>query len=164
MSDPTHPKPGDLSINAEGLAVVDVTPEEIGRYLKFREGADKAITCIENLKPEDIERAGLNPATVQETITLIADYRRASELLPSAEKLAELLYETKMHRAHHISLNFGELAAQSRRRGERNPNGAEILGALKGLLDYHYGPAQKGAATRAKNKANPVAEQPAKPE
>jgi hypothetical protein len=164
MSDPTHPKPGDLSINAEDLAVVDVTPEEIGRYLKFHEGADKAIACIENLKPEDIERAGLNPATVQATIALIADYRRANELLPPAQKLAELLYETKMHRAHHISLNFGELAAQARRRGERNANGAEILGALKDLLDYHYGPAQKGAAKRAKSKAPPVAEQPAKPE
>ena len=163
MSDPTHPKPGDLSINAEDLAVVNVTPEVIRSYLKFHDGVEKAISCIENLKPIDIERAGLNPATVQDTLTLLADYRRACELLPAAEKLAELLYETKMHRAHHISLNFGELAAQARRRGERNAKGAEILGALKDLLDYHYGPAQKGAATRAKSKANPTAGQPAKP-
>lgn len=163
MSDPTHPKPGDLSIVAEDLAVTNVPPEVIRGYLKFHEGVDKAISCVENLKPIDIERAGLNPATIADTLTLLADYRRACELLPAAEKLAELLYETKMHRAHHISLNFGELATQARRRGERNANGDEILGALKDLLDYHYGPAQKGANTRAKNKAAPATPQPAMP-
>ncbi|HZF51334.1 MAG TPA: hypothetical protein VE093_21905 [Polyangiaceae bacterium] len=68
-----------------------------------------------------------------------------------------------MHRAHHVSLNFGELAAQARRRGERNANGDEILGALKDLLDYHYGPAQKAANTRAKMKASPASQQPARP-
>jgi hypothetical protein len=163
MSDPTHPKPGDLSINAEDLAVVNVTPEVIRSYLKFHDGVEKAISCIENLKPLDIERAGLNPATVQDTLTLLADYRRACELLPAAEKLAELIYETKMHRAHHISLNFGELATQARRRGERNANGDEILGALKDLLDYHYGPGKKAASTRAKAKAAPASQQPARP-
>ncbi len=163
MSDPTHPKPGDLSIVAEDLAVINVPPEVIRGYLKFRDGVEKAISCVENLKTIDIERAGLNPATVQETLTLLADHRRACELLPAAEKLAELIYETKMHRAHHISLNFGELATQARRRGERNANGDEILGALKDLLDYHYGPAQKGANTRAKNKAAPTTQQPAMP-
>lgn len=161
MSDP-KPKPGDLICNAEGLAVIDVTPEEINHYIKFRDGVEKALTCVECLKPEDIKRAGLNPATVQETLDLISDYRRATELHPVSEKLTELLYETKMHRAHRISLNLGELAAQTRRRGEREPNGAEILGPLKDLLDYQFGPGKKAAATRAKGRSAPEGQQ--KPE
>jgi hypothetical protein len=159
MSDPTQYKVGDLTVSAEGVAVIKVTPEEIQRYIKFRDGVEKAITCVETLKAEDIKRAGLNPVTVQETVELIAEYRHMCELHPVAERLTEMLYDTKMNRAHRISLNFGELASQGRRRGERDPNGAEILGPLMDLLDYQFGPGKKGASTRAKLRAKAEGEQ-----
>lgn len=164
MTNFKNPKPGDPGVDASDIALVDITPDEIRAYIKFRAGIERALACLENLKPEDIDRAGLNPKTVQETLELIADYRRASELHPAAAKLAEMLYETKMERAHRISLNLGELAAQGRRRGERAPNGGEILGPLADLLDYQYGFAKKSAATRAKkakaSQAAPGAQQP----
>lgn len=160
MSDPTKPKVGDLAVSAEGIAVMKVTPEEIQRYIKFRDGVEKAMVCVENLKPEHIKRAGLNPATVQETIELIVEYRETDELFPVAQRLTEMLYDTKMNRAHRISLNFGELASQTRRRGEREPNGAEILGPLMDLLDYQFGPGKKGASTRAKLRANGEGDEP----
>jgi hypothetical protein len=160
MSDPTKPKVGDLAVSVEGVAVTKVTPEEIQRYIKLRDGAEKAMVCVETVKPEDIKRAGLNPVTVQDTIELIAEYRHMDELFPVAERLTAMIYDTKMNRGHRISLNFGELAAQARRRGERDPNGAEILGPLLDLLDYQYGPGKKGALTRAKLRANAEGEEP----
>lgn len=150
MADPKHAKPGDPVIDASDLDLVDVTPDDIRGFIKFHEGVEKAIACVATLKPEDIKRAGLNPDTVQETVALFVDYERASELYPASAKLTEMLYETKMERAHRVSLNLGELASQGRRRGERDPKGGEILGRLQDLLDYQYGPAIKSAATRAK--------------
>src|SRR5262245_33205523 len=105
---------------------------------------------IERLKPEEIERAGLNLQVVQRAIALIAEYRHAGALQPAAEKLAELLYETKMDRGHQISLLIGEITTQARRRGERDPKGAEILGPFADLMEYQYGPANKAAATKAR--------------
>lgn len=45
------------------------------------------------------------------------------------------------------------LPVQAKRRAERSPNGAEILGPLTDMLQYQLGPAYKGAATKAKAKA-----------
>jgi hypothetical protein len=64
----------------------------------------------------------------------------------------------KFNRGHQLSLLFGELAMQGRRRGERDPHGAEILGPLADLFEYQYGPANKAAATREKEKAKAAKE------
>jgi hypothetical protein len=133
------------------LAVIDVTTEEIAKFIKFHEGVGLALANIERLKPEEIARAGINADDFQHLLALIGDYRRADEVLPSAEKLVELLFETKLERAHRISLLLGEICAQARRRAARVPNGGEILGPLQDLLNYQYGPARQAAATRAKN-------------
>jgi hypothetical protein len=55
----------------------------------------------------------------------------------------------RLDRSHQVSL-LGEIATQARRRGERAPNGAGILGPLADLFEYQYGPANKAVATRAK--------------
>jgi len=150
MGTPEHPVPGDRIIDASDLVMKDITPEVISSLIKFRAGADKAIENIERLKPLEIARAGLNEGDVVRLISLAAEHRRTVELLPAAEKLVELLYETQYDRAHEISLLFGEMCSQARRRAARSPNGGEILGPLEDLFDYQCGPAIKAAATRAK--------------
>lgn len=161
MSDPKSPTPGDLVIDASDLKVVDITPEHISKLTKLHAGADKALDNIERLKPIEIQRAGINPEAVANAIAAIADYRRARSLIPAVEKLLELLRETQFQRGHDVSLLLGEIATQARRRGDRDPLGAEILGPLADLLAYQYGPANKGAATRRKKKPKPGAEPPA---
>jgi hypothetical protein len=156
MSNPKTPTPGDLVIDASDVHVVDITPEQISKLTKLHAGADKALDNIERLKPAEIQRAGINPEAITRAIAAIADYRRARALLPAVEKLLELLRETQFQRGHDISRLLGEIATQARRRGDRDPHGAEILGPLADLLAYQYGPANKGAATRRKKKAKPT--------
>ncbi len=150
---PKHPVIGDQHIDATDIELINVTPDIIRSYVKFRAGADKAMANVERLKPEDIERAGINEKAIQLLTVLIKDYRYANELLPPVEKLAEKLYETKLERAHRISQLFGEICAQVRRRAERDPKGAEILGPFEDLLTYKLAPAKKAVATREKAKA-----------
>jgi hypothetical protein len=153
MKDPQNPQPGDLVIDASQLDVVDMASDMINNLIKVRDGIEKAVANVERLKPEEMRRAGINPMEVDRVRDLMAQYRRAEALLPAARKLAELVYETKVYRGHEISQILGEIAAQARRRGERAPDGAEILGPLEELFEYQYGPAKKAVATRDKAKA-----------
>ncbi len=150
MSDPKNPIKGDLVIDASDVTAVDLTPEQIRRALKLRDGAPKAIKNILNLTPELIARAGLSPDAVASLGALYQDNRRAAALRGPSEKLAELMYETEIDTGHKISLLLGEMAAQARRRAERDPHGDEILAAIEELLAYQYGPAQKGVQTKKK--------------
>ncbi|UQA62113.1 hypothetical protein [Polyangium aurulentum] len=158
MSDPKNPVPGDQIIDASDIELVDITPEEIQKFLKIRDGIDKAMANVLRLKSTEIERAGLSPNDVQRAITLIKQYQRIEALLPAAEKLAEKLGETRALRAHEVNQLLGEIASQARRRGERDSKGGEIMGPLADLFDYQYGPARKSAATRAKANATPPQE------
>jgi hypothetical protein len=108
------------------------------------------------LKPDEIDRADLNPSDIQRANTLLGQYERIEALLPAAQKLAEMLVETRAQRAHELGLILGEIASQARRRGERDAKGAEIMGPLADLFDYQFGPAKKAAATRAKASAKPT--------
>jgi hypothetical protein len=76
------------------------------------------------------------------------DFDRASELLGPAEKMVELLRETRMYRGHQVGLVLSEMANQARHRGEKDAQAAQLLGMLGDLINYIYGPAQKGAAAR----------------
>lgn len=151
MSNPKEAVPGDLIIDASDiLDIVDVTAEEINSFVKFHDGYEKALANLERLKPEDIARAGLNPIAVQDAVALAAQHRKCEKLLPAAQKLAELIYETKMERAHRISLLIGEIVAQAKRRSQGSADAGGILGPLKDLLDYQLGPANKAVATKKK--------------
>ena len=151
MSNPKEAVPGDLIIDASDIQnIVDVTPEEISGFVKFHDGYEKALANLERLKPDDIDRAGINPKAVQDALTLIAQHRHCEKLLPAAEKLAELIYETKMERAHRISLLIGEIVSQAKRRGQGSAEAGLILGPLKDLFDYQLGPSAKAVNTRKK--------------
>lgn len=153
MSNPKNPEPGDLVIDASDIDVVDITPDQIMKLLKLHDGAEKAMDNLLRLKPLEISRAGVSDAEVARARVLIAEYRRIETLLPAVAKLLELLHETRLDRGHKISLLIAEIATQARRRGERDPQGAEILGPLEDLLTYQYGPAIKAAATRGRKNA-----------
>jgi hypothetical protein len=160
MSDPKKPVPGELAIDASDVSVVDYTPERIAKLVKFRARVGLAIANVLRLRPEDMERAGINEKDVERVRTLVAERQRIEEVYPAAMKLAELLYETKLDKEHRISLLFGEIAAQARRRAKRDPAGSEVLGPLADLLEYQSAPAKKGVATREKARlAREIAEQ-----
>lgn len=152
MSDPKHPKPGELIIDASGIAVVDITPERIRQLTKVHDGYEAAVANMAQLKTVDVERAGLNPADVQRLQILSAEDAYLTELHVAAEKLTELLYETRLERRHEIATLLGEFAAQARRRADRVANTHEVLGPLAALLDYQYGPAKQAVATREAGK------------
>ena len=105
-----------------------------------------------NLKPDDIARAGISADEVARLGVAYARDQRIAELLPSAEKMVELLHEARQLGRHDMGTILAEIAAQARRRSERVPNGAEVLGPLGELIEYQYGPGAKAAATKEKAK------------
>jgi hypothetical protein len=153
MSDPKNPVPGDQHIDASELSLVDLTPEAMHRFIKVRDGIDKAVASLKRLDSGQIERAGLNAGDVARAIAIAEQHGKIDAMIPAAEKLAEMLMETRAARGHELATLLGEIASQARRRGERDAKGPEILGPLAELLAYQYGPAQRSAATRAKTSA-----------
>ncbi|MDI1434534.1 hypothetical protein [Polyangium sorediatum] len=151
MNDPKNPVPGDTHIDASDLALIDVTAEQMLKFIKIREGVAKAIANLKRLTPEQIDRAGLHAGDVQRALDIADEHQRLDAMVPAAEKLAEMLIETRAGRGHDLAMLLGEIASQARRRGQRDPKGPEILGPLEDLFAYQYGPAQKSAATRAKS-------------
>jgi len=158
MSNPMHPKAGDKIIDVSDIELKDITPEHIGKLTKMREGHGAALVNLLDSDPAARKRAGLSEPEVEELAALWAKYQRIEEVLPAAEKLAELLHETRLLHGHAIGAKLGEMANQIRRRAERVDNGAEVVGPFEVLLAYQFAPAQKAAATREKAKAEPGAE------
>jgi len=152
MSDPKSPVPGDQHIDASDLDLVDLTTEQMFKFIKVREGIAKAIANLRRLDAEQVEQAGLNASDVKRAIQIGDQYEKITSMIPAAEKLAEMLVETRAVRGHEFATLLGEIASQARRRGERDPDCAEILGRFDDVFDYHFGPAQKAAVTRAKTK------------
>jgi hypothetical protein len=145
--------PGDLSIDASGLQVVDILAESIRRMSKLHDGYGKAVDNLLRLKPEEVERAGLNQSQIDRLGTLKVENDRIEKLQPAAEKLVDILRDTGAMRRHEMAIIIGEQAAQARRRADHSSARSQILGPLNDLLDYQFGPAQKGAATRVRNAA-----------
>lgn len=152
-SDPKHPKSGDLHIDASDIAVVDLTPEQIRGLSKLRDGYGKALDSLASLSPEAVTKAGIHPEEIARAVTLAGEIARIDEVSPAADKLAELLKETRLDRAHQLAGILTEAAAQARRRADRDPNGAAIIAPLEGLLEFQYGPAAKAVVTKEKAKA-----------
>lgn len=166
MSDPKHPAVGDMSIDASDIVPVDLTPEQIQRKTKVRGGFPKAVAALSRLSPDQIKASGINADEVARALELKTQYDRCDELLPAAEKLVELLRETRVEYGHQIGIVLGEVAAQARRRADRDPKAAETLGTLADLVDYVSAPALKAAETRAKkdeSSAAPMKETDAAP-
>jgi hypothetical protein len=150
MSDPKHPAVGAMSIDASDIVPVDLTPEQISRKTKVRAGFSKAVSSLTRLSQDQIQAGGISADEVKRVVHLKAHYDRCEELLPAAEKLVELLRETRLEYGHQIGIIISEVAHQARRRADRDPKGAEILGVLSDLLDYNSAPGIKAHKTRAK--------------
>lgn len=148
VSDPKHPKVGDLIIDATGIPLSDITPDRVRQLTKVRDGYETVVTHVVQLAAADVERAGLNPAEIQRLQALSAEDAHLGELHAAAQKLTELLYETRLQRRHEIATLLAEFAAQARRRADRVENKHEVLGPVATLLDYQYGPAKQAAATK----------------
>ena len=160
-SDPKNPKPGDLHINASALTVVDLLPEQISKLSKLRDGYESALDSLASLSPQAATHEGIHPAEIERAVTLAAEIKSLDIFSPAADKLAELVRETRLDRGHQLAGILPEAAAQARRRADRDPNGASsILAPLEELLAFQYGPAAKATLTREKAKAKDTPEQP----
>lgn len=152
--DPKKPTIGQLHIDASDIKVRDLATEQIVTMSKARDGVQVAVACLLRQTPELLERAGISPLLVKQATEYMVTHDRCDEVLPAAKKLVELLHETQIHARHELAGIIAEVAAQARRRADRDPQGEEILALLEELLDYHYGPAAKGMATKEKKKAS----------
>jgi len=152
VNDPKHPVIGELHVDATDVKVTDITPEQILKLTKVRDGYEEAVEHVLNLKDEDVARAGINPAEITRLGAVFADDARIGELLPASEKLTELLKEARLLRRHDIGTILAEIAAQARRRADRSQAPAEVLGPLDTLMEYQYGPGAKASATKEKAK------------
>lgn len=150
MGTPTNPDVGDKHIDASALKTYDLTPDQIAKKAKLRDGHKDAIAAVQKLTPEQLAKIGINPAEVARCLEVKAEHDTACAFLASSEKLTELLRETKIETGHQISMLLSEMASQAKRRAERDPAAAEVLGPLEDLFNYVSGPATKAAATRAK--------------
>ncbi len=159
-NDPRHPSVGALVIDASQLEVKDLTVEQIKKLTKLREGGLKAVRRLIQLVPQHLEAAGISPNEITRAGKLLGEYEYSDELLPPADKLAELIRETKLDRGHQLANLLTEVAAQVRRRAERGLLDNEVLAALEELLDYQYGPAYKAQLTRARKASEAEQEAP----
>jgi hypothetical protein len=140
-----------MSIDASDIVPVDLTNEQIFRKTKVRAGFGKGVSALTRLSPQQIQAGGISADEVKRALDLKVQYDRCEELLPAAEKLVELLRETRLEHGHQIGIILGEIASQARRRADRDPKAAEILGTLSDLLEYVSAPAIKANKTKAKN-------------
>lgn len=164
MKDPKHPELGDAVIDASDVPLVRMTAQQIKEATKVRAGFEKAVLFLAGLDPAILARADINKDVVDRAMTMLQTHTRTEELLEPTRRLADTIYETQINCGHLIACILGEIAAQVRRRAERDPLGHEILAAFEDLLTYQYGPAQKAKQTRAKKaKAKEEAEQPDQP-
>ena len=150
MNDPKHPVVGDMAIDATDITQAELTLEQIQQKTKVRAGFSKAVAALKRISPSQIQVSGINGDEVQRALDLKVQYDRCEELIPPAEKLVNTLRDTRLEYGHQIGIILGEIAAQVRRRADRDPKAAEVLGPLEDLLNYISAPGLKAAKTRAK--------------
>lgn len=150
MSDPKHPQVGEMSIDATDVNVVYYTPDQVRRLTKTRPGYEKALTCLGSLTPEQAKVLGISEADRVDAMTLAAELRRIEELRAPAEEMLQRLHHGHLHMAHRAATLVHGAATMAKSRAHRDPEAAEVLGALDDLVDYTEEPAAKAKATRAK--------------
>lgn len=150
MSDPKHPTPGDLMIDASDVTVVDVTSTKVRRLIKLRAGYAAALGNLAGQPAAMLSRAGVDAGEVSTAVAASGDVARLEQLLPAAEKLVELLRETYLVKRHTVAAVLADAAAQAKRRAKRDPKGDEILAALDEVLVYAGAPSKKANATKIK--------------
>ena len=160
MSNPAMPQPGEMSIDATNVVPIDLTPKQIQGLLKLRSGYAAAVSNLAAQPPAMLTRAGVDPTEVAGIVASVAVINRIAELLPAAEKLAELLSDTNLAHAGKVAALLADAAFQAKRRAKRDAKGEEILAALQPLLEYAGEPAKKAVATKAKKSNGKVPASP----
>jgi hypothetical protein len=151
-SDPRYPEVGAQHIDASDMDLKIVSAEFIRDLTKLHDGYEKAVENLIQASLESLKHAGISADGVEEVRQLWADYQRLGLLIPAHERLGQMFSGARALLGHEIALRLGEAARQARGRGERDLEGYDIPGTFADLLAYHFGPAQRAAATREKNK------------
>jgi hypothetical protein len=142
-----------MHIDATGVAYVEYPSDYIQSLTKLRAGHEIAIANVTRITPAQLKAAGISAEQAAEVIELAAEHKKIGGLYEASAKMTEVLHDTYLDRGHQIATRIAEMVEQARRRADRSPNGAEILGPLDDLLAYQLGPAQQAAVTKAKAKA-----------
>ena len=150
MSDPKHPEFGAMSIDATDVTPVVVTPAEIRRFSKTRSGFEKALTCLGRLTPEQATILGISAADVAEAKAIEPELTRAAELVPPVVELGRRLGNVRLFQGHRAATLVHSAAATARKRANRDPKAAEVLGAVGELVSYTRAPTEKARTTLAK--------------
>lgn len=148
--DPKNPVLGAMSIDASDVQVVYLTPEQIKHLTKVRAGYEKALTCLAQLTPAQAQLLGIPGTDLTEIQTLQPTLSRLDELVPPADEMARLLHTTQASHEHRAATLIHAAAKSARDRAKRDPNAAEVLGALKDLTDYVAEPSDKAVLTKTK--------------
>lgn len=153
-ADPKNPKAGDLSIDATALSsfLVDLPPGAMARTRQEREGFREVLTEVAANQKTYGARAGIPDGDIQALQALtdrIADIER---FLPAAEKLVELLTESKVKfddDRHKIVSTIANTVDQR----ATLPGNGDLPALYRATREYRSAPAVRGARTRARNDA-----------
>ena len=148
--DPKHPIFGDMAVDASDVTPTLLTAEQISNFTKVRPGFMKAVDALLMLAPEQRQSLGITDGDVNEAADLKVQIARLEELEGPAQEMARRLHSTRLDRCHRLGVILHGAAAAARRRADRDPEAAEVIGALNDLVTYVSEPSEKAAITRAK--------------
>jgi hypothetical protein len=153
MPDPKKPQPGELHIDASDVApfAIDL-PEGALRGLRTeRDGCADVVSEILAAQAAWGDKAGVTAGDAaeiqqaQQRIALVDTY------LQSAQKLVEILTETRAAIDDKRERLIGTIAESVERRAKMLDNGADLLAKYEKTRAYRSAPGYKAAKTRAAN-------------
>lgn len=161
-SDPKKPDVGDMKLDASHLSgiIVDLPPGgRIGLRTSQKNFAETIAELLSN-QPLFGVAAGIRdeePTAIQTAIQQMADI---DALLPAAEKLVELLQETRAVIDDRLQKQVFTIAETVARRAKMMADD-ELRARYARTLEYRSAIGNKAARTRQRNLAGPTPDEPA---
>jgi hypothetical protein len=152
LTDPTNPKPGELAIDASALAsfLIDLPPGGMQGMRTEQDGFDAVVAEILANQPIRGEAAGITSADVAVLATAGEQIALIDKYLGPAEKLVELLTETRAKLDDGRQRKVTTVANAVDLRAKDGSND-ELLAAYEKTRAYRSAIGAKAAKTRQKN-------------
>ncbi len=152
-SNPKHPVPGDLSIDASELASVIIDlPEGAMRGLRVeQDGLEEVLAEIFANQAEWGEKVGITSGDKLDLETLNVVIRRIDDFVPASQKLVELLLETRAKLDDRRQRLINAIAEGVERRAKSLDYGETLLARYQRTRAYRSAIAKKAARTRRRN-------------
>jgi hypothetical protein len=152
-NDPKNPKPGALSIDASSLEgkLLDLPEGGTRGLAREKDGCEQVIEELNANHKAYGGKAGITDGDLSEINELNQKIEQIDLYLPAAEKLLELLLESRAHyedkRERQIKLLVSSIEARGKKTGD-----TELLARYQKTREYYSRNAKKAAQTRQKNK------------